>query len=217
MAMRIAGLDEMEASSSASRGLSPGGAEIDKTNKVKEIVRALVSSTTEERDTVVACDSMSKLRKNVDLKRAMQNWNMKYVDIARSPESALFQSNLFVLKGQRSHESCHSFLLMRLSLGRGAGERPSAARHCGGAQSTAAPPSAPLLPRARAGARYDVVPSWYGTLGLSDTAHVESGELSCGAHVAQTAAWPNTGSRRMVVPSPDSGRVSSDQIPSAQK
>ena len=46
----------------------------------------------------------------------------------------------------------HSFHLMR----------PSAARHCG-AQSTAAPPSAPLLPRARAGAQYDVVPPWYGT------------------------------------------------------
>ena len=25
----------------------------------------------------------------MDLKRAMQNWNMKYVDIARSPESAM--------------------------------------------------------------------------------------------------------------------------------
>ena len=76
---------------------------------------------------------------------------------------------------------------MRLSLGWGVGARPSAARHCGGAKSTAAPPSVPLLPRARAGAQYDVVPPCYGTLGLSDTAHVESGELSCGAHVAQTA------------------------------
>ena len=43
------------------------------------------------------------------------------------------------------------------------------------------------LPRARARAQHDVVLHWYGTLGLSDTAHVESGELSCGAHVAQTA------------------------------
>ena len=68
-----------------------------------------------------------------------------------------------------------------------AGARPSAARHCGGAKSTAAPPSVPLLPRARAGAQYDVVPPCYGTLGLSDTAHVESGELSYGAHAAQTA------------------------------
>ena len=68
-----------------------------------------------------------------------------------------------------------------------AGACPSAARHCGGAQSTAAPPSAPLLPRGRAGAQYDMVPLWCGTLWLSDTSHVESGELSCGAHVAQTA------------------------------
>ena len=35
---------------------------------------------------------------------------------------------------------------MRLSLGRGAGARPSAARHRGGAWSAAALPSAPLLP-----------------------------------------------------------------------
>ena len=62
---------------------------------------------------------------------------------------------------------------MRLSLVRGAGARPSAARHCGGAQSTAAPPSAPLLPRARAGAQHDVVPHLYGALGLSDTVHDE--------------------------------------------
>ena len=98
--------------------------------------------------------------------------------------AALFTQNLFVQKGQRCYESCHSFLLISLSLGRGAGARSSAARHCGGALSTAAPPSAPLLPRARAGARHDVVLHWYGTLGLSDTAHVESGELSCGAHLA---------------------------------
>ena len=95
--------------------------------------------------------------------------------------------SIFVLKGQRSYESCHSFLLMSLSLGRVAGARSSAARHCGGAQSTAAPPSAPLLPRARAGAQHDVVLQWYGTLGLSDTTHVKSRELSCGAHVARTA------------------------------
>ena len=66
---------------------------------------------------------------------------------------------------------------MRLSLGRGARARSSAARHCGGAQSTAIPPSAPLLPRARAGAQHDVVLHWYGTLGVSGIAYVESGEL----------------------------------------
>ena len=53
-------------------------------------------------------------------------------------------------EAQRSYESCHSFLLMRLSHGRGAGVRPSVARHRGGAQSTAAPTSVPLLPQARA-------------------------------------------------------------------
>ena len=41
-AMRTASLDEMGASSSARRGPSPGVAEIDKTKKAKEIVRALV-------------------------------------------------------------------------------------------------------------------------------------------------------------------------------
>ena len=65
------------------------GVEIDKTKKGEEIVRALVGSMTEEADIVVACDSKSKLWKDVDLKSAMQNWNMKYVGIARSPESAL--------------------------------------------------------------------------------------------------------------------------------
>ena len=40
-AMRIASLDEMEANSSARRGSSPGGADIDKTMQAKEIVRAL--------------------------------------------------------------------------------------------------------------------------------------------------------------------------------
>ena len=87
-AMRIASQDEMGARSSARRGISPGRAENDKTKKTKQIVRAFVGSTTKEGNIVVACDSESKLWKDVDLKRAMQNWNMKYVDIARSPESA---------------------------------------------------------------------------------------------------------------------------------
>ena len=50
---------------------SPGGAEIDKTKKVKEIVRSFVGSTRKEGDTVVACDSKSKLWKDVDLRRGM--------------------------------------------------------------------------------------------------------------------------------------------------
>ena len=88
-AMRIASIAELETGSSARMALSPGRAEIDKKKKAKELVRALVGSITEEEgDIVVASDSKSKLWKDVDLKRAMQNWNMKYVDIARSPESA---------------------------------------------------------------------------------------------------------------------------------
>ena len=78
-----------EASSSARRELCSGRAALDKTKKAQEIVRALVGSATEEGDIVVACDSKSQLWKDVALKRAMQHWNMKYVDIARSPVSAL--------------------------------------------------------------------------------------------------------------------------------
>ena len=44
-------------------------------------------------DIVVACDSKSTLWKDVDLKRAMQNWNTEYVDIVWSPES---ESRVFV-------------------------------------------------------------------------------------------------------------------------
>ena len=44
---------------------------------------------TKEEDIVVASDSKSKLWRDLSLKRAIQNWNMKYVDIARSPASAL--------------------------------------------------------------------------------------------------------------------------------
>ena len=44
---------------------------------------------TKEGDTVVASDSKSRLWKDVELKRATQSWNMKCVDIVRSPESAL--------------------------------------------------------------------------------------------------------------------------------
>ena len=44
---------------------------------------------TKEGDTVVASDSKSKLWRDLSLKRAIQNWNTKCVDIARSPGSAL--------------------------------------------------------------------------------------------------------------------------------
>ena len=102
-AMRIPSLDEMGASNSAGRWSSSGGAENDRNKNVNEIVRALVGSITEEGDIVVACDSKSKLWKDVDLKRAMQNWNMKYVDISRSPESALRVIHQQLTTG-KSHE-----------------------------------------------------------------------------------------------------------------
>ena len=52
---------------------------------VNELVRVLVGLITKEGDIVVASDSMSKLWRDLSLKRATQKWNMKYVDIARSP------------------------------------------------------------------------------------------------------------------------------------
>ena len=41
-----------------------------------------------EGDIVVASDRKSKLWKNISLKRAMQEWSMKNVNIARCPGSA---------------------------------------------------------------------------------------------------------------------------------
>ena len=72
--MRIASLDELSASSSAGRWSSSGGADKDRNKKVNEIVRAIAGLMTKEEDIVVASDS--------------KNWNMKYVDVARSPGSA---------------------------------------------------------------------------------------------------------------------------------
>ena len=82
-------IDELETGSSAGRWFSPGRAANDKTKKANELVRALVGQITKEGYIVVASDSKSKLWKDLSLKRATQNWNMKYVDIARSPGSAL--------------------------------------------------------------------------------------------------------------------------------
>ena len=42
-----------------------------------------------EGDIVVASDSKSKLWKDMSLKRAIQNWNIKCIDVARSPGSVL--------------------------------------------------------------------------------------------------------------------------------
>ena len=87
--LRIASLDGLGAGSIAVRSSSSGGAENDRNKKVNEIVRAVVGSKMKEGDIVVAFDSKSKLWKDMCLKRAIQNWNMKYVDVARSPGSAL--------------------------------------------------------------------------------------------------------------------------------
>ena len=86
--------------------------------------------------------------------------------------------------------SCSSSLLMRLSLGRGAGVRPTAARHSGRAQTATTAPSAPLLLLARTGAvrqHVAVPPVWDGALELSDTDLVEGVESSSGAHAAPAA------------------------------
>ena len=87
--MWIANLDELGASSGAGRWSSSGGAENDRNKKVNKIVRALVGSIMKEEDIVDASASRSKLWKDMSLKRAMKNWNLKYVDVARSPGSAL--------------------------------------------------------------------------------------------------------------------------------
>ena len=60
-----------------------------------------VGSMTKEGSIVVACDSKSKLWEAVDLKRAMQNWNMKYVDFVGSPESAL---RIFTSSGRLANQ-----------------------------------------------------------------------------------------------------------------
>ena len=60
-AMRTASCDEMGASSSARRGVNPGGPEIDKTKKAKEMVRALVGSTTKALERRAFKESNAKL------------------------------------------------------------------------------------------------------------------------------------------------------------
>ena len=85
----VRNLDELGASSSAGRWSSSGRAESDRNKKVNEIVRALVGSRMKEGGIVDASDSRSKLWRDMSLKRAIQSWNMKYVDVARSPGSAL--------------------------------------------------------------------------------------------------------------------------------
>ena len=60
-----------------------------RTRKSIEFLRAFVGSTMKVGDSVVASDSKSKLWKDMSLKRVILFWNMKYVDVARTPGSAL--------------------------------------------------------------------------------------------------------------------------------
>ena len=88
-AIRIPSIDELETGSSAGRWTSPGRAANDKTQKANELVRAPVGIIKKEEDTIVASRSKTKLWTDMSFKRAIQNWNMKYVDTVRSPGSAI--------------------------------------------------------------------------------------------------------------------------------
>ena len=72
--MRVASLDELEASSSAGRWSSSDGAENDRNKKANEIVRVTVGSIVKEGG--VTSNSKSKLWKDMSLKGAIQNWIM---------------------------------------------------------------------------------------------------------------------------------------------
>ena len=56
--------------------------------KANELVRSLVGIINKVGDIIVTSGSKLKLWTVVSLKRAIQDWNMKCVDIARSPGSA---------------------------------------------------------------------------------------------------------------------------------
>ena len=88
-AIKIASFDELGSSSSAGRWSSSEGAEKDRNKKVNEIVRAPLDSIMEARDIVLASDSKSKMWKDMSLPQTIQNRDMKYVDVARNPGSAL--------------------------------------------------------------------------------------------------------------------------------
>ena len=76
-AIRIASIGELETGSSAGRWSSPKGAANDKTKTANELVRAVVGQMAKEGDIDVTNDSKSKLWKDLSLKRAKQNGNMK--------------------------------------------------------------------------------------------------------------------------------------------
>ena len=104
-AMKIVSIDEFETGSSTARWFSPGGADNDRTQKANEVVRCLVGITKKEED-IIASGSNSKLWRDMSLKRAIQNWNMKCVDIVRSPGSAIrvFPSNERLAKLLKTNE-----------------------------------------------------------------------------------------------------------------
>ena len=76
-AMRIASIGELETVSSTARWSNPGGAENDRTGKATELVRSLAGMIMKEGDIILASGSKSKLWKDMSLKRAIQDWNMK--------------------------------------------------------------------------------------------------------------------------------------------
>ena len=84
-AMRIASIDELETGSSTARWSNPGRAESDRTRKANELVISLVGMTKKAEDMIVASGSKSKQWRDMSLKRAIQNWNVKCVGIERSP------------------------------------------------------------------------------------------------------------------------------------
>ena len=61
----------------------------DTTGEANELVRSLVGIIKKEGDIIVTSRSKSKLWQDMSLKRAIQDWNVKFVDIARSPASAI--------------------------------------------------------------------------------------------------------------------------------
>ena len=93
-AMRIASLDELDASSGAGRWSSSGRAEKDRNKNFNEIERALEGLVMKEGDIVVVSDSKSKPWNDMSLKRAIQNRSMKYVDVGSSPGSLTLTKHL---------------------------------------------------------------------------------------------------------------------------
>ena len=89
-AMRIARIDELGAKQQCRKIVQfKEGAENNRNKKASEIVKAIVGSIMNEVDIVTMSDSKPKLWKDMSLKRAIENWNMEHVNVARNPGSAL--------------------------------------------------------------------------------------------------------------------------------